>query len=132
MCHEIRKYMASVDGDEPVGGEGKTVEVDEPMIGGARPRAGRGNYRANKTIVVGAVEHGGNVITRVIPNIQKSNLLPAVKESVVAGSSVHTDQNHSYRNLPAMGFQHAMVNHNRDEWARGDCHVQSIEGSGRS
>ena len=128
MCHEVRKYMAQIDGDEPVGGEGKTVEVDETMIGGARPRAGRGNYRANKTIVVGAVERGGNVITRIIPNIQKSNLLPAVKDSVKAGSSVHTDQNHSYRNLPAMGFQHSSVNHNRDEWARGDCHVQSIEG----
>lgn len=37
MCHEVRKYMAQIDGDEPVGGEGKTVEVDETMIGGALP-----------------------------------------------------------------------------------------------
>lgn len=128
MCHEVRKYMALVDGDEPVGGEGRTVEVDETMIGGARPNTGRGNYRSNKTIVVGAIERGGNVVTRVIPNIQKSNLLPAVKASVAPGSTVHTDQNHSYRNLPTMGFQHSAVNHNQNEWARGDCHVQSIEG----
>ena len=128
MCHEIRKYMAVVDGDEPVGGEGETVEVDETIIGGARPRAGRGNYRANTTIVVGAVERGGNVITRVIPNIQKSNLLSAIKSVVVEGSTVHTDQNHSYRNLPAMGFSQDPVNQNRGEWGCSDCHVQSIEG----
>ena len=128
MCHEIRKYMTLVDGDDPVGGEGKTVEIDETMIGGATTGGGRGNYRSNKTYVVGAVERGGNVVTRVIPNIRKSTLLPAVKASVKPGTAVHTDQNHTYRNLPAMGFAHQSVNHNRDEWARGDCHVQSIEG----
>jgi transposase-like protein len=128
MCHEIRKYMAIVDGDEPIGGEGKTVEVDETLIGGATKGGGRGNYRVNKTIVVGAVERGGNVITRIIPNIRKHNLLPVVKASVRQGSKVHTDQNHTYRSLPHMGFEHQSVNHNRDEYVRGDSHVQTIEG----
>ena len=128
MCHEIRKYMAQVDGDDPVGGEGKSVEVDETMIGGARKGGGRGNYRINKTIVVGAAERGGKIVTRIIPNIRKHNLLPAVKLAVKPGSAVHTDQNHSYRNLPAMGFKHEAVNHNREEWVRGDSHVQTIEG----
>lgn len=27
-----------------------------------------------------------------------------------------------------MGYGHGALNHNRDEWARGDCHVQTIEG----
>lgn len=128
MCHEIRKYMAIVDGDEPVGGEGKSVEIDETMIGGATTGGGRGNYRINKTYVVGIVERGGNVVTRVIPNIRKSTLLPAVKASVKVGTAIHTDENHTYRGLPAMGFTHTAVNHNRNEWVRGESHVQSIEG----
>ncbi|MDE0932107.1 MAG: IS1595 family transposase [Novosphingopyxis baekryungensis] len=128
MCHEIRKYMGAVDGDAPLGGEGKSVEIDETLIGGARTGAGRGNYRANKTVVVGMVERGGNVMTQIIPNVRKHNLLPVVTANVVEGTFVHTDQNHSYRALPSLGYQHASVNHNRDQWVNGDSHVQSIEG----
>ena len=128
MCHEIRKYMAVVDGDDPVGGEGKEVEVDETLIGGATTGGGRGNYRVNKTIVVGMVERGGKVMTKVIPTIRKHDLLPVVKANVAAGTLVHTDQNHSYRNLPSMGFKHGSVNHNRNQWVNGSSHVQTIEG----
>jgi transposase len=34
MCHMIREYMGEVDGDEPLGGFMKCVEVDETFIGG--------------------------------------------------------------------------------------------------
>jgi hypothetical protein len=34
MCNLIRKYMGYVDGDYPLGGPGKTVEIDESFIGG--------------------------------------------------------------------------------------------------
>jgi hypothetical protein len=34
MCRLIRLYMGYVDGDYPVGGHGKTVEVDETFVGG--------------------------------------------------------------------------------------------------
>ena len=36
MCHEIRKYMSEVDGDLPLGGPGKHVEIDETMKIGFR------------------------------------------------------------------------------------------------
>ncbi len=128
MCHEIRKYMALVDGDEPLGGEGKEVEIDETLIGGARPGAGMGNYRSNKTVVLGMVERGGDIMTRIVPNNRKLSLLPVIKGSVLPTTQVHTDQNHSYKGLPALGFGHEAVNHNRDEWVRGNCHIQTIEG----
>jgi len=31
MGHKIREHMARVDGDAPLGGPGKTVQVDEPL-----------------------------------------------------------------------------------------------------
>ena len=34
MCNLIRKYMGYVDGDFPLGGPGKTVEIDETFLGG--------------------------------------------------------------------------------------------------
>lgn len=128
MADKIREHMADVDGDVLIGGEGKEVEVDETLVGGVRPNAGRGNYRDNKTVVLGMVERGGDVVTKIVPNVRKHNLLPVIAANVLPGTAVHTDQNHTYRNLPKMGYGHAAVNHNRDEWVRDNCHVQTIEG----
>lgn len=128
MCDQIRKYMTEVDGFAPIGGEGKTVEVDETMIGGARKRAGRGNYRQNKSVVLGMVERDGDIVTQVVTNVRRSSLLPQVKSAVVEGSTVHTDGLHTYKVLKHHGYKHSYVDHNRDEWVRGDCHTQTIEG----
>lgn len=128
MADRIRAHMADVDGEKLIGGEGKEVEIDETLIGGARPNAGRGNYRSNKTVVLGMVERGGDVVTKIVPNNRKSSLLPVVKQNVLPATQIHTDQNHSYKGLPAMGFGHDAVNHNQNEWTRGACHVQTIEG----
>ncbi len=89
MCHEIRKYMAMIDGDEPIGGEGEAVEIDETLIGGRLPGAGWGNYRQNKTVVLGMIERGGNIVTKVIPNVKKTSLFPAIAESVKEGTAIY-------------------------------------------
>ena len=56
MCNLIRKYMGYVDGDFPIGGPGKTVEIDETFIGG-KDTAGHDD----KAIVFGIVERNGDV-----------------------------------------------------------------------
>ncbi len=128
MCHEIRKYMAMVDGDEPLGGNGKQVEIDETLIGGKVRGAGF-RYRENKTVVLGMVERGGEVVTRIVPNVKKATLIPAIKDVVAKGTLVHTDHLHSYHGLRFEGYKHDRVNHNDGEYVntRGS-HVQSIEG----
>ncbi len=65
MCHEIRKYMAALDSDDPLGGAGETVEIDETIVGGSVSGMGNG-YMGNKTIVVGMLERGGELMTRVV------------------------------------------------------------------
>ena len=42
MCHEIRKYMAALDSDAPLGGPGEIVRCDETFIGGKSNGGGRG------------------------------------------------------------------------------------------
>jgi transposase len=85
--------MGQIDGNEPVGGEGVTVEVDETYIGGRvkRPfgKGDRSPYR-NKTVVVGFAARDGDVLTKVVPNVRKETLLPEVKANVAEGSIVHT------------------------------------------
>ena len=59
MCNLIRKYMGYVDGDYPIGGPGKTVEIDETFIGG-KDKIGHDD----KAVVFGMVERNGDVLTR--------------------------------------------------------------------
>jgi transposase len=115
MCHEIRKYMAAVDGDEPVGGFGRVVEIDETFIGGYERGALGG---AGKTVVLGIREKGGDVVTRVVPNRRRATLLPVIAEHVEAHSEVHTDEWLGYSALAnnLNRYSHKRVNHAADEY----------------
>ena len=66
MCHQIRQYMATLDSDDPLGGPGEIVEIDETLIGGSVSRQ-RQRLQGNKSMVVGMLERGGELITRVVP-----------------------------------------------------------------
>lgn len=126
MCHEIRKYMAIVDGDAPLGGPFKTVEIDETLIGGHIP-GDVGGHR--KIAVLGILQRGGEVITRVIPNRRSGTILPHVVQHVRPHSEVHTDEHTAYGGLGTInGYWHKSVNHNRDEYVRGNVTVNGIEG----
>lgn len=126
MCHEVRKYMGLVDGDGPLGGFTKQVEVDETLIGGYRP-GGQGGK--GKTVVIGIMERGGNVMTEVVPNRRSGTLLPVIRDNVKRHSIVHTDELKSYGGLQTMGYFHHQVNHSAGQYV-GDkgTSVNSIEG----
>jgi transposase-like protein len=127
MGHEIRKYIGKVDGDPPIGGEGTHVEIDETMIGGKRPGK-RGRGAAGKTTVLGMMERGGNLMTRVVANVRRATLEPHILANVKKGSTVSTDELKSYATLARSGYKHSSVNHSKEEWVRGETHVQGIEG----
>ena len=125
MAHEIRKYMAEVDGEWPLAGD---IEADETYVGGRTTGGKRGRGAPNKTVVFGMLERDGDVMANVVPNVRKKTLQPIIKENVVAGSTVHTDELKSYSGLSKAGFQHETVNHGTGEYVDGDCHVNGIEG----
>ncbi len=88
MAHEIRKYMARVDDEIPLGG---VVEADETYVGGRTTGGKPGRGAPNKTVVFGMLERGGDVMTKIVQNVQKKTLQPLIKENVEHGSTVHTD-----------------------------------------
>lgn len=125
MAREIRIYMGWVDGDAPLGGRGAgrgVVEADKAFIGG-RDKMGEDD----KAIVLGMVERGGEVITRVIPNRHYPNVLDPIKEWVRLGSRLATDDARVFRGLSYYGYRHAAVNHSAGEYVRGDVHTNTIE-----
>lgn len=107
MCHMIREYMGAIDGDEPMGGPGKHVEIDETHIGG---------FRSEKTIVMGMKERSGDVTTRIVPDVKRASLMPHIHETVIPGGAVHTDELRSYSGLHKSGHRHMTVNHSAGEY----------------
>ena len=128
MGHEIRKYMAKVDGD---GGLSGHIEVDETYVGGRRKGGkkhgitGRG---AKKTVVFGMVERGGDIITRVVKNASRKSLLPHIVENVMEGSLISSDEWMSYKPLKSLGYKHRSVNHAAEQWVDGIVHTNTLEG----
>ena len=122
MAHEIRKYMAKVDGETPLGG---AVEADETYVGRRRPgKPGRG--AAGNTVVLGMLERGGDVMAKVVPNVNKRTLYPIFTENIELGSIVHTDEFGTYRDLDWAGYRHKTVSHKLGEYVNGDSHVNDL------
>jgi len=114
MGHKIREHMARVDGDEPLGGSGEIVEVDEVYIGGVK----KGAIAAEgKAIVMGMVEKDGDVITRVVPNRTRKTMMPHIKENIKVGSEIHTDELPAYSRLSHdRDYKHKSVQHSAKEY----------------
>ncbi|MGB7411573.1 MAG: IS1595 family transposase [Sphingopyxis granuli] len=128
MCHEIRKYMALVDGNDPVGGSGEIVEIDETLIGGKAEGMGSG-YKANKTCVVGMKERNGDIITRVVSSRTKYAMRAVIVQHVLPGATISTDEFGGYKDIALSGYRHITVNHSVGEYAT-DCGkgVNAVEG----
>jgi len=132
MCHRVRAGMIDKDFRKLMG----IVEVDETFVGGkARNRhkgkrgdGSGGTGGSGKAIVVGAVRRKGNVVARVIDNVQASTLTEFVRESVSTKVSLLcTDQFLGYKSLNK-DFPHATIDHARGQYVVGAVHTQTIEG----
>lgn len=71
---------------------------------------------AAKTVLVGAMERGGEIVTAVVPNQRRVTLQPFVLANVETGGQLHTDELQSYRGLHLAGYRHMTVNHGAGEY----------------
>lgn len=129
MFSQIRKLMG--ENIDPFGGGGGAgVEIDETYVGGKRPgKPGRG--AAGKTIVAGAVQRKGKIVTTVIPNVRGTTLVPFIDTHVLPASMVYTDELASYNKVAGRlgtGFSHKRVHHAAQVYVDGDAHTNTIEG----
>lgn len=126
LMHRIRHAMA-----EGWNGPGKlsgVVEADETYVGG-KPRNRRkgGQGKTDKQPVFGAVERGGRVRFRVMPNVTAKNLAEELAANVETSARLMTDEAGVYVK-PAKAFaSHETVNHSAKEYARGDVFTNTIE-----
>ncbi len=137
LTHRIRGAMAYAH-QEPLRG---IVEADETFVGGKYryPRKDRrpdGSARrgprpdSNKSVILGAVERGGQVRLRLTSNRSKRTLSEFLIAEVADDTeAIYTDDWIGYRNMIAdEDTRHETVNHGEKEWVRGDVHTNTIEG----
>ena len=110
MAGMIRVHMADVDGDMLLGGMGQVVEIDETLIGGSVEGKGSG-YKGNKSVVVGMLERGGEVVTTVVTTRHRAPMEALIQSNVLPGSTVATDEFGSYRRLDSLGYDHVTIRH---------------------
>jgi transposase-like protein len=120
--------------DEDIRDLSGVIETDETFVGGkeknkhANRKFGSGRGTVGKQPVWGAMERGGRVVARVVPDTTKRTILPNVIERVMPSSTVYTDEATAYDPLTGMGFDHKRVHHAAKVYVQGDVHVNSLEG----
>jgi len=124
MAGLIREHMGLVDGDSGLSGH---VEVDETYVGGVRKGHG-GRSNTHKTAVFGMLQRGGNVMTRIVPNVKMGTLKAHIRDHIARESTISSDEFKSYKDLMAMGYKHGAVNHSHEQWVDGIHHTNSLEG----
>ncbi|KKK74667.1 hypothetical protein LCGC14_2881500, partial [marine sediment metagenome] len=102
---------------------------DEAYVGGKRPKikgfTGRG--AKGKTVVMGILERGGEVFTKVVPTAGRKSLIPPIVERLKKGTRISTDEWGPYKRLRKYPYTHLVVKHAAKQWVKGEAHTNTIE-----
>ena len=123
MAHRVREAMADLD-PEPLGGKGKTVEIDETFIGkpdqvfvnGKGWQGKRGT--ATKRKVLTMVERGGRSVSVKVNDLTIDTLKVVIGKHVVLDSTLNTDEAQHYKAIGKKFSEHDAVNHSEEEYVR--------------
>ena len=98
-------------------------------------KRGRGTLADEKPPILGLLQRTGEVVIRMLPNVQQVTIKPVLTQVIQPGSLLYTDEYDIYTRLEEWGYQHKTVNHSAGEYARdedGDgfheVHVNTLEG----
>jgi len=133
LCHRIRKAMENSD-QEPLRG---VVELDETYVG-PKGRRADGTAFSHKAVVIAAVQRGGEMRARVIPNRRAKPVRKFIAENIHDDAeAIYTDEAPVYTGIGDHNTRHETVRHKRQydkdliarrEWVRGDVHTNTVEG----
>ena len=127
MSMRVREAM-KVLGMDPMGGDGKAVEVDETYIGRQEGHGVDASGYHNKNMVVTLVERGGSARSFHTDGHSIASIVPIVRENIKRETRMMTDKAHHYTQVGKEFAEHGRVDHGQFEWKRGDWHTNTVEG----
>lgn len=136
MFRQIRTLLSEDEDEPPLTGQ---IEMDETWVGGKPRESDRRRAKAQgwlpqthhyerHTPVFAAVERGGRIRARVVPNVRAATLAPMIKQYVLPDSMIFTDEWKGYNKLSQQGWEHRRIKHKERIYVDGTTHTQTIEG----
>jgi transposase-like protein len=129
LCHRIREAMR--DGSlAPMGGAGKTVEIDETIIGKIEGAPKRITWGGNqfRNIVLTLVERGGAARSFHIDGTTSATLIPILRTNISRESHLMSDEASWYKGIGKEFASHGAVEHRAKEYVRGEITTNTVEG----
>jgi hypothetical protein len=109
--------------DAPMGGEGKTVEIDDVELGRSKKTRRHPEGRKGNVKVLSLIERGGPVRSIVLDH---RGIGPRLYKHLDKRSRLVSDSAPVFKFTGAA--KHEAVDHSKYEWARGDVHTNTLEG----
>lgn len=86
---------------------------------------GRGTAATEKPPVFGMIQRTGEVVIRMLDNVQQATIKPLILQTIMPGTQIYTDEYNIYSRLESWGYPHKTVNHSAGEDGDGFCEVHS-------
>jgi transposase-like protein len=98
-------------------------------------KCGRGTLADEKPPILGLLQRTGDVLMRMLPDVQQVTIQPVLMQTLQPGSLLYTDAYDIYTRLEEWGYQHKTINHSAGEYAANkdgdgfhEVHVNTLEG----
>lgn len=122
MAHRIREAMTDRN-PSPMGGSGKTVEIDETLSGRqegspAPKRGGKGYGSQWRNVAMTLVERGGSARSFHVSGTTIGTLKPIIRANIERETAIMTDQASWYPEIGGEFASHDTVNHAKEEYVR--------------
>ncbi len=129
VLHRLRYAARTRSFNRPLEGE---VELDEAYFGPKEKNCTHAKRKAgpaDKPIVFGILQRGGELSAKTIKDLQGWRVRGSVLDNVKDGANLMTDEHASYQRLKGTYNVHS-VNHSAGEYVRDYfCHTNGIEGA---
>lgn len=131
VLHRIREASKTKEFQGKLTG---TIEADEAYVGGQGKwkhepkKTGKSGSADKKHMILGMLERNGELRFVHLPDRHFPNLKANIARNIERGATVYTDEAAHYHWM-SQQYGHALVNHGRKEYARGDVTTNRIEGA---
>ena len=78
--------------------------------------------------MVGAVRRGGKIVLKVVKGVDRKSLHAFIRDNVSDyAEAIYSDEWAAYNGIADDDRRHKTVKHSKEEWVRGNVHINSVE-----